>query len=70
MDANRSSSGSGGGSGEECGGSGNNGGASGGAEYKELDVDGAVVELEQCETIDQDSSVVFVSCRWQRITHS
>lgn len=57
MDANRSSSGSGNGSGEECSGNANGGGA----EYKELDVDGAVVELEHCETVDQDSSVVFVS---------
>lgn len=55
MDANRSSTGSG--SGDECGG----GNAGGGAEYKELDVDGAVVELEQCETVDQESTVVFVS---------
>lgn len=65
MDANRSSAGTagnGGGSGsggEECGGNGTNGGGAG-SEYKELDVDGAVVELEQCETIDLDSTVVFV----------
>lgn len=44
-------------SGEEGAGTGN--AAGGSAEYKELDVDGAVVELEQCEP--SDSPVVYVS---------
>lgn len=64
MDATNNRSSSGSTSGEESGGGGTAGAGSangGGAEYKELDVDGAVVELEQCDTTDPDSSVVFVS---------
>lgn len=57
LDASNNRSSSGSVSGEECGGGGATGG---GAVYKELDVDGAVVEVEQCETVDPECSVVFV----------
>lgn len=45
-----------------------NGTANGGAaEYKELDVDGAVVDVQQSEGLDQDSTVVFVSIAYSQI---